>query len=63
MASPVHLKGEGVRRVNLGTQTADGFYLQRGFRVIHTLVPGLRWRRAANGRTVWHDLVIMRKDL
>ncbi|TIC87151.1 GNAT family N-acetyltransferase [Crenobacter intestini] len=58
-----YLLGEGVSRVNLGTQTADGFYLRQGFRVIHTLVPRLRWRRAANGRTVWHDLVIMRKDL
>ncbi|RQW28881.1 GNAT family N-acetyltransferase [Rhodobacteraceae bacterium CH30] len=58
-----YLRSEGVSRVNLGTQTADRFYERQGFRTIHRIVPALRYRTAADGRTIWHDLVIMRKDL
>ncbi|AXE34440.1 GNAT family N-acetyltransferase [Chromobacterium phragmitis] len=58
-----YLREQGVARVNLGTQTADRFYERQGFRVIHTIVPRLRYRTGADGNRVWHDLVIMRKDL
>lgn len=58
-----YLNDLGVLRINLGTQTADGFYKRHGFRTLHTLVPKLRYRQLANGNRVWHDLVIMQKDL
>ncbi|MGC0152445.1 GNAT family N-acetyltransferase [Chromobacterium vaccinii] len=58
-----YLRAQGVTRVNLGTQTADRFYQRQGFRVIHTIVPRLRHRPGSDGNRVWHDLVIMRKDL
>lgn len=58
-----YLRDQGVSRVNLGTQTADEFYKRHGFRVIHTIIPQLRYRQRADGSRVWHDLVIMQKDL
>lgn len=57
-----YLREQSVVQVHLGTQTADGFYRKQGFRVIHTLVPKLRHRPVGEGR-IWHDLVIMQKDL
>lgn len=58
-----YLADLGVVHVNLGTQTADSFYKKQGFRTIHSIVPRLRYRQLANGNRIWHDLVIMQKDL
>lgn len=57
------LRGEGVSTVHLGTQTAGPFYHANGFRVTLSLVPRLRWRPAPDGGKVWHDLVMMARDL
>ncbi len=57
------LRDLGVARVHLGTQTAGPFYEQVGFRVTHRLIPALRNRRAADGRRVEHDLVMLEMDL
>lgn len=58
-----YLREKGVRRAHLGTQTADEFYKHHGFDVVHTIVPKLRYRQHADGRTIWCDLVIMEKIL
>ncbi|MBN8631007.1 MAG: GNAT family N-acetyltransferase [Rhodobacterales bacterium] len=57
------LRGEGVGTVHLGTQTAGPFYEANGFRVTLRLVPRLRWRPAPDGGKIWHDLVMMARDL
>lgn len=58
-----HLKAAGVSQINLGTQTADRFYEKLGFRLQHVVQPKLRFRAGADGRRVWHDLVMMQRDL
>ena len=57
------LRGLGVARAHLGTQTAGPFYEQVGFHVTHRLIPALRSRQAADGRTIPHDLVMLEMDL
>ncbi|MEZ5770239.1 MAG: hypothetical protein R3D61_00925 [Defluviimonas denitrificans] len=57
------LRGQGVRAVDLGTQTAGRFYEKLGFRVTHRLVRGLRTRVAADGRQIDDDLVMLRATL
>lgn len=57
------LRDLGVARVHLGTQTAGPFYEQVGFHVTHRLIPALRNRQTADGRTIAHDLVMLEMDL
>ena len=54
-----HLRAEGVEVVHLGTQTAGPFYAKLGFATTHTVLPGLRTRRGADGRQVATDLQMM----
>lgn len=56
------LAGRDVVRLDLGTQTAERFYLRCGMTVTHRVVSRLRWRPVASGR-VWNDLVMMTLDL
>lgn len=58
-----YLKRSGVKRVNLGTQTADRFYLKQGFAITNMLVEKLRHRVGKGGTLIHHDLVIMAKEL
>jgi len=58
-----YLKKQNVKRINLGTQTADAFYKKHGFIVIHTIIEKLRYRMLGNDSVISHDLVIMQKDL
>ncbi len=58
-----HLRQMGVTQINLGTQTADRFYEKLGFRLQHVVQPKLRFREGAEGTRVWHDLVMMQRDL
>lgn len=57
------LRGLGVGTVHLGTQTAGPFYEGVGFRVTHRLIPGLRNRKAPDGRVLHHDLVMLQMEL
>lgn len=57
------LRGQAVTTLHLGTQTAGPFYEANGFRVTLRLVPRLRWRQTPDGGKVWHDLVMMARDL
>jgi len=56
-----YLQQQEVDEANLGTQTAEPFYTKLGFRVIHHIVPGLRYRIDPNGAKLPHNLVIMSK--
>ncbi|AUH64485.1 GNAT family N-acetyltransferase [Paracoccus zhejiangensis] len=58
-----HLTQMGVTQINLGTQTADRFYEKLGFRQQHVVQPKLRFREGVEGKRVWHDLVMMQRDL
>ena len=58
-----HLRQMGVTQINLGTQTAERFYETLGFRLQHRVHPKLRFRETADGRRIWHDLVMMQLDL
>ncbi|QIU91003.1 GNAT family N-acetyltransferase [Yokenella regensburgei] len=58
-----YLREQHVYEVNLGTQTAEAFYAQLGFKSIHHIVTALRHRTDKNGQTVPHNLVIMSKHL
>jgi len=56
------LESRGIRRLDLGTQTAERFYSRCGMRVTDRLISRLRWRSAPEG-IVWNDLVMMTIDL
>ena len=57
------LAAEGVRRIDLGTQTAAGFWRSLGWAETLTVVPGLRLWRGPDGVERPSDLVMMRRDL
>lgn len=48
----------GVRRLDLGTQTAGPFYSRCGMGITHLAIRDLRWRSGENG-PVWTDLQMM----
>lgn len=54
-----HLRGCGVHRIDVGTQTAAPFYEKIGFEMVHRIVPGLRRRPAAAGGWIDHDLAML----
>lgn len=56
-----YLKRQGVKKIHLGTQTAEGFYHKLGFNIDHHVVTGLRYRSGKGGETIAHNLVIMSK--
>lgn len=56
------LARRGIRRVDLGTQTAERFYLRQGFTTTTRAVAKLRAREGQDGR-VWSDLVMMTATL
>jgi N-acetylglutamate synthase-like GNAT family acetyltransferase len=58
-----YLKKENVKEVNLGTQTAEAFYTKMGFKVIHHILPDLRFRTDTNGKQLSQNLVIMSRFL
>lgn len=48
----------GIRRIDLGTQTAEAFYLRQGMTTTTRAIRALRSRPGPNG-TIWNDLVMM----
>ena len=56
------LARHGIRRLDLGTQTAEQFYARCGMAVADRVISRLRWRNSADG-PVWNDLVMMTIDL
>lgn len=57
------LRAAGVSTIHLGTQTAGPFYQRLGYRVVHTVLPKLRYRVSASGDRVCTDLVMLARDL
>lgn len=57
------LQAAGVSTVHLGTQTAGPFYQQLGYRVVHTVLPELRYRVTESGGRAYTDLVMLSRDL
>lgn len=58
-----YLKLIGIKKVNLGTQTAVNFYEKQGFIIIHKILTKLRTRISNNNEIINNDLVIMEKVL
>lgn len=58
-----YLEKSNVVKVNAGTQTADKFYIKHGFNIINHLINNIRYRSDKNNNKVWHDLVILEKQL
>ena len=56
------LAGRGVTRLDLGTQTAQRFYMRCGMTITDSVISRLRWRPDAAG-PVWNDLVMMTINL
>lgn len=56
-------KNEGVEVVNLGTQTAEGFYLKNGFTTIKRVLPNLRYKKDNNDAIISIDLVMMQINI
>ncbi|MGL4281282.1 MAG: hypothetical protein ACRCS0_13015 [Albidovulum sp.] len=52
------LAARGIRRIDLGTQTAEAFYLRQGLTTTTRAVTGLRSRPGPQG-PIWNDLVMM----
>lgn len=58
-----YLEKSNVAKVNVGTQTADKFYIKHCFNIINHLIKNIRYRNDKNNNKVWHDLVILEKQL
>jgi hypothetical protein len=56
------LAARGTRRIDLGTQTAEAFYLRQGMSTTNRAVRALRSRPGTAG-PIWNDLVIMTGSL
>lgn len=52
------LSERGIRRIDLGTQTAEAFYLRQGLTTTTRAVTALRSRPGSKG-PIWSDLVMM----
>lgn len=50
---------QGVKAMHLGTQTASGFYLNNGFKIIHHVLPHIRLQLLPDGSFRNQDLVMM----